>query len=454
MSPFEASRRRSTSRLIWSLIFVVIIGGSIVRWPQIANFVGLPGGRTTADDRAGSPDEHAHDDHNHAAPDDSNSLELSAAAKKNLGLTAEFLRPIELAAYRRTVSIPAVIVARPGRSQIQVSTPLTGVVTHVHAVTGEAVTPGMLLFEIQLTHEELVTAQTEFLKTLGELDVEQQEIARLESVAESGAISGRNLLERKYNRDKLTATLKALREALKLHGLSDRHVDEIEKDRRLLRSLSIVAPDVDRHDHPEELHLSGTLAIPVSLEIDEGHRHSDDKLHQSHQPEQPESFESTGASATSSRPLVIGDLAVIKGQSVKAGDKLCVVSDFETLFIEGQAFDQDSAAINALVEKNWSLTALIPGENSNESLAGLKLAHLGSEVDLHARTLSLFVELPNRLIRDVMNDSKQRFVTWKYRPGQRLQLLVPVDRSDCPAGRCGRHRRPGSVCVSAEWKSL
>lgn len=365
-------------------------------------------------------DAHAHDDH--AVHDDSNSLELSAAAKKNLGLTAEFLQPIELATYRRTISIPAIIAARPGRSQIQVSTPLTGVVTHVHAVSGEAVTPGMLLFEIQLTHEELVTAQTDFLKTLGELDVEKQEIARLEGVAESGAISGRNLIERKYSQDKLTATLKALREALKLHGLSDRQVDEIEKNRRLLRSLQIVAPDIDRHDHAEELHLSGIPAIPVSLTKDEVHNHVHEKSQQ-----HDESSTLAASDPQSPRPLVIGDLVVIKGQSVKAGDKLCIVSDYETLFIEGQAFDQDAPAINTLVERNWSLTALIPGENANESLAGLKLAHLGSEVDLHARTLSLFVELPNRLIRDVMNDSKQRFVTWKYRPGQRLQLQVPVE---------------------------
>lgn len=183
-----------------------------------------------------------------------------------------------------------------------------------------------------------------------------------------------------------------------------------------------MAPDIDRHDHPEELHLSGIPAIPVSLTKDETHHHGDEKSQQHR-----EAGTLAASDPPSPRPLVIGDLVVIKGQSVKAGDKLCVVSDYETLFIEGQAFDQDAAAVNTLVENNWSLTALIPGETANEPLAGLKLEHLGSEVDLHARTLSIFVELPNRLIRDVMNDSKQRFVTWKYRPGQRLQLQVPVE---------------------------
>ena len=48
---------------------------------------------------------------------------------------------------------------------------MTGVIRHVHAVSGEAVKPGVLLFEIRLTHEDLVSAQTDFLQTLGELDV-------------------------------------------------------------------------------------------------------------------------------------------------------------------------------------------------------------------------------------------------------------------------------------------
>jgi hypothetical protein len=127
------------------------------------------------------------------------------------------------------------------------------------------------------------------------------------------------------------------------------------------------------------------------------------------------------------RPLVIGELSVIKGQSVKAGDKLCVVADFEQLFIEGQAFDQDAPAINALGAKNWKLTALIPGKDHIESVPDLTLAYLGTEIDLHARTLPLFVKLSNQLIRDQTNDEGQRFVSWKYRPGQRLQLQVPVE---------------------------
>jgi membrane fusion protein, heavy metal efflux system len=432
MTTTESSSSSSALRLISGIVVISLIAAAAIWWPQVSKRLGLkPTSSAVTEAAHGADDAHNHDEHtghDHAGHDDASSLELSATAKQNLGLTPEFLRPLQVSTYRRSITIPAVIAARPGRSQIQVSTPLTGVVTHVHAVAGEAVTPGMLLFEIQLTHEELVTAQTDFLKTLGELDVEKQEIARLEGVAESGAISGRNLIERKYSRDKLTAVLRALREALKLHGLSDRQVDEIERDRKLLRSLSIVAPDIDRHSESEELHLSDRRAIPVSfITMDEDQTDApktgsaDQHVHESHGSQEPPTVSS------GSRPLVIGDLSVIKGQSVAAGEKLCVVSDLETLFVEGQAFDQDAGSINIVAEKNWPLTALIPGEKGPESISDLKLAYVGTEVDLHARTLSLFAELPNRVIRDVTNEAQQRFVTWQYRPGQRLQLQVPVE---------------------------
>jgi len=37
------------------------------------------------------------------------------------------------------------------------------------------------------------------------------------------------------------------------------------------------------------------------------------------------------------------------------------------------------------------------------------------------------VNLPNEIIRDRVNNRDQRFISWKYRPGQRLKLHVPVE---------------------------
>ncbi len=383
-------------RLIGMLALLVGAALTYQRWwPPLSQWIDRTMAATRPKASEAEAEAHAHNS--------VESLELSPQARSNLGLTPEFLRPISLTTYRRSISVPAVVAPRPGRTQIHVSTPLTGVITHVHAVTGEAVMPGTLLFEIRLTHEELVTSQTEFLQLLGELEVENREIVRLEGVAQSGAVSGKTLLERRYAKEKLEARLNAQREALKLHGLSDGQVDRIAEERHLLRDLQIVAPSTDEHAQGEELRLSMKNVRPVSY---------------GHQP-QEESGEP--------RPLIIEHLDVHKGQAVSAGDQLCTLVDFSRLFIEGQAFEKDSGAIGAATTNGWSVTAVFSEEASERTLENLKLAFVENSIDPESRALSFFVDLPNELVRDETNNEKQRFVSWKFRPGQRLQIRVPVE---------------------------
>ena len=171
-------------------------------WPPFSAWVDTTLTSRRASAEGESEDEHAgHVDHaaeGEAAPSQSSTLALTAQARLNLGLTPEFLRPLELSTYRKSIAMPAVVVPVPGRSHIFVTSPLNGIITHVHAVTGEAVTAGELLFEVRLTYEDLVETQTLYLKTISELEVEEREITRLEGATQSGAISGKALLERRF----------------------------------------------------------------------------------------------------------------------------------------------------------------------------------------------------------------------------------------------------------------
>lgn len=321
-----------------------------------------------------------------------------------IGLTQEYLQPIVLRDYKRTITVPAIVAAKPGRTQIRVSSPLSGVVTHVHAVTGEAVTAGELLFEVRLTYEDLVDTQTQFLKTLSELEVEKREIARLEEITQSGAISAKSLLERRYSKEKIEAYLGSMREALKLHGLSASQIATIEMERKLLRDLSIETPDIDSHNKNEELRLTRLPFKPASFTANVL--------------EEP---------IASKRPLIVEDLKIQKGQGVTSGEMLCSLSDFSSLYIEGQAFEQDAPIVTKAAQNGWMIDAMIQTTTDPEVINGLKLAFVGSSVDPTSRTLSFFVELPNQILRDEKNDQGQRFLTWKYRVGQRLQLQVPVE---------------------------
>lgn len=350
-----------------------------------------------------------HDDHEHHDAE-SNLLELSMQARQNLGLNADTVKAVEPTTFRRSIPVPAIIVGRPGRTKLHVAAPLTGVVQHVQAVTGEAVAPASVLFQLRLTHEDLVQTQTEFLQMLGELDVEQREVRRLESVTDTGAIPGKTILERQYSRDKLLAQLIAKREALRLHGLSDPQIAEIEKTRHLLRELTIFAPALDEHRIEDELHLSAE--VPKSFtRLQNG---------------SPSSPAEDGKNR--SHPFVLESLFAQKGQSVSAGDPLCALADYHRLFIEGRAFEQDAGAVSLAAEKGWPLTALIEeGPQRRRELTDLNLKFVSNSIDPETRMLAFYVDLPNEIVHDSTNSEDQRFVSWRYRIGQRLQLLIPVE---------------------------
>lgn len=343
-------------------------------------------------------EEHSHEGHSHGH-DEANSLELSAQAKGNIGLTSEFVQPIALQTFRRSITVPAIITERPGRTLVEVSTPMAGVVTHVHAVQGEAVAAGTLLFQIRITAEALVSTQTDLLKTVGDIEVEDREIARLTKVTEGGAIPQKVLLERQYAKDKLESLLGAQKEALRLLGLSEHQIEDISVDKKLLRELQIVAPSPDDHSH-EEMKLSNDLVHPAD-------------------------FQQSSPGAT---PLILQTVNVHKGQTVAAGETLAVVADYSELYIEGQAFEQDLNSLNHAAQQGWTVTAVFDGGgNEVQTVSNLELVYSANAIRPDSRTLPFFVRLPNEIVKTSKAPDGQSFVEWKHRLGQRLQLLVPVE---------------------------
>ena len=140
---------------------------------------------------------HGHDEHGHEHGDDKNSLVLTDQARRNIDLE---LGKLSLQDFTRTISVPGRVAERPGRTALHVPAPFSGVVSRIFVEPGIAVKPGDKLFELTLTHEELVAAQGDMLKTVEEMDVAQAEIARLEKLT---AVAGKSQLERQYEMQKL-----------------------------------------------------------------------------------------------------------------------------------------------------------------------------------------------------------------------------------------------------------
>jgi membrane fusion protein, heavy metal efflux system len=337
------------------------------------------------DEHASEEDGHDHDGESHGkkTPDhkhiEAESVKLSQTAQANVGLQ---LAKVELRPFERTISVPAMIVERPGHSSIQVAAPLTGVVKRVWPLQGETVTPGQPLFDLRLTHEEVVEAQAEFLKTAEELDVVQCEIDRLEKVAAEGVVSGKTLLERKYEQQKLRAAQRSQRQRLLLHGLSEQQVNGILKKRTLLSELTIAVPE------------------PPGEAVKDA----------------------------SKRVLQVQELKVENGQHVKAGDPLCELADHSVLYVQGKAFEQDAPALNKVADQKWRLTAVIDSNSKErQTVTNLRLVYVANKVEPESRAFLFYVQLPNQLVHNEETDG-HRFSSWRFKPGQRVSLLVPVER--------------------------
>ncbi len=313
---------------------------------------------------------------NHGAEEHDDAIELSEQALKNIGFESY---PVRLSTFVRRIPMPGMIVERPGRSQIQVAAPMTGIVTKINVMEGTAVEPGTPLFELRLMHEELVAAQADFVRAAETLAVVRSELGRLQS-AEEGVIAGRRILEQQYEERKLEAELRAGRQALLLHGLTSDQIDEILTRGKLFQVQHVSAPthEHDRDDCRAD-HLFHVQSLPVKI-----------------------------------------------GQMVEVGQVLCVLADHCELFVEGRAFEDDLAALRRAVENDWDVSADSAG--GGESIEGLKVLYLADRVDEPSRTFRFYLRLVNRIEQERRSETGLRFIDWRYKPGQRVELHVPVER--------------------------
>lgn len=336
---------------------------------------------TDAHDHADAPAEDGHDDAESGHPGHSEvtSIELSPNGLKNIGY-----EPLTVAVgtFVKTVTMPAVVVERPGRSQIQITAPLTGVITKIHPIEGAAVAPDSPMFEVRLTHEELVAAQRDLVRTAEGLDVVNREIARLKSLGDE-IVAGRRILEQEYERQKLQASLQAERQALLFHGLSHQQIEAIVRDRELLQRLTVRAPAHDDENEPcRDDHLFHVQQLPVKL-----------------------------------------------GQQIEAGQVLCVLADYCELYVEGRAFADDAERLRKAARDGWPVPAtLLAGDRHAGRIEGLKLLYLADHVDPESRAFRFYLSLPNEVALDQTGPHGNRFIEWRFKPGQRMELQVPVER--------------------------
>jgi multidrug efflux pump subunit AcrA (membrane-fusion protein) len=321
--------------------------------------------------------DHGHGPHDHGA-EPTDRVKLSPQAQENLGLDVDQLVPQD---YWRTILIPGSVVDRPGESDRTVTAKVAGVVADVRARPGDTVKGGEPLFTLQLASEFLQAAQADVAKTAREIEFATARRDRIAGLVKQGTQPEAVLIEEDNQVKRLTTQLRAQRRQLQVFGLTPEQVTRAEKG-----------------DALTEL----TVAVPARAAGG------------------PELFE-------------VQELKVSLGDQVQAGQALVTLANHQKLMVEGRAFKSEAGALALAAQKKVPIAVEFADEVPGEwpTLGPLTVRHLSNQVDPATRTFGFYLELENQP-RTFERDGRAHFV-WRFRPGQRARLRVPVERFARPA---------------------
>ncbi len=331
-------------------------------------------------DHGDEKDAHAGHGHDHGPRDDR--VKLSVQAQKNLGLDVDQLTPEE---YWHKIMVPGIVVDRPGESDRGVTSKVAGVVTAINGRPGDTVKAGDPLFTVQLASEFLQGAQTDLAKTAKEIEFALVEQERIADLVRKGTTAEAELVKQKNVVSRLNTQIEGTRRQLQVFGLTPAQVAQVQKG-AIVTEVTVAAPD------------RGPAAAPPSPGA------SPDFLYE------------------------VQELKVTLGEQVQAGQTLCLLANHQRLFVEGHAFKSEADALARAAEKKTPIRAEFADEAPNSGWPAqgpLVIHHLANQVDPATRTFAFYLPLENSP-RSFERDGKTYFV-WRYRPGQRVRLRLPVE---------------------------
>lgn len=346
---------------------------------------------------------------------------LNAQALKNIGITNDSIIPVVISSYDKTMSFPAIITDRPGRSTFRVPAPFGGVVQKIYVEPGMIVQPGQPLFDLAPTHEDLISCQNEMIALLQKRDTIDREIDRLGSLASDIAPKAKRDTE--FQKAEIDSQIDTQRNILLLHGISADAINEtIEQKRKLIRSVTVSVPHINHSPNNIVQGSSGlTPQKPKVGTIETGNIEED-----GHQ-----------------KLIQMESLSIEMGQLVSLGDPLCQLADLSLLNIEGRASTINETILATALMNHCPVTASF----DKERVDNLHIRYIDTRIDPVSRALRFYVELPNSImVRDEKTahqhdhdrnwvqgkqecdcDLHRNYINWRFRPGQRCELKVEYD---------------------------
>jgi multidrug efflux pump subunit AcrA (membrane-fusion protein) len=106
------------------------------------------------------------------------------------------------------------------------------------------------------------------------------------------------------------------------------------------------------------------------------------------------------------------------------------LADHCELYIEGTAFEADADQLRQAAADGETISAsFLDRSRRDPGVTGLKIFYLADTVDQNSRAFHFYVTLPNQVVLD-RKEGRHRFLTWRFKPGQRVELSVPVERRE------------------------
>lgn len=311
---------------------------------------------------------------------------LTDQAITNLNITAQ---PLIATTYWKKLTVPGMVVDRPGQSDRSVSSPIMGIIQKIHHLPGESVTPGKPLFALKLLSETIHQTQSELYKSQQSIKLA---VAQRERYIQAGnAIPEVRLLDINQQITRLENAANAARQELSSRGFRKEQIDAVAEG-QFVQEMDVLAP--------------ATQVTP---------------------PAQPPLQGTQDASAT--KQYEIQELKADLGQQVQAGQLLCTLSNHHYLAIEGRAFRDETPFLERAVKEHWPIHVDFQEPEGSGWPATTQVFHiqyLANTIDPVNRTFAFRLPLTNesRMVR--LAGTTQTL--WRFRPGQKLRLLVPIEQ--------------------------
>ncbi|MFM7152126.1 MAG: efflux RND transporter periplasmic adaptor subunit [Gemmataceae bacterium] len=370
-------------RLVKVMLTLALLIGGLTATAYFLRQDGSLLGQPSQDAETTGPHEHA------TAAGTTEKVLLSEQAQKNLRLTARALKP---ETFWKTITVPGMVVDRPGYSDRGVVVPLTGLIKTIHHFPGDTVKSGDPLFTVRILSETLHSTQTELFKSVKDITLAQAQRTRLlearNSIPEARIIEVDNQITR------LQTAVKAYKQELLNRGLTNEQVGSVSEG-KFVAEITIHVPP-----HPK-----GLRALLTSSTQQE-----------------------KAPSEDSGPTFEVQELRVELGQQVQAGQTLCTLANHQMLAIEGKAFREETPLLERVVREDWPITVDFQEERASTWPTldqKFVIKQLSNTIDPTTRTFTFLIPFENQS-RAIEREGRT-IMLWRFRPGHQVRLQIRVE---------------------------